>query len=354
MAQHFVRLIDLPDHDTNTDAIVERLKTFLRSLRAAQAGWPKSGRQADGLVDYEDNLRIFRHAQKLVERRHRANGLQHLSNAERERLRRLLGEVPAVTLAREHRADEIAAALHEDMPWMAPATEAAWDALRRGCRLGEPIRIGPLVLVGPPGIGKTAWAHRLAELLALPACTLDASQGLASFALAGTERGWRTAQPGRPIETMIETRTANPVIVIDELCKAGGLASGHGVNLAFLPSLLGLIEPESARRWQCPFFRVRIDVSHLSWVMTANTVRTLPAPVRNRCRVLFLEDVTETELQNFAWRRGEALGLDAPATEAVVETIARAPELVQRRLSLRDVNRMLERAEILASRPILH
>ncbi len=177
---------------------------------------------------------------------------------------------------------------------------------------------------------------------------------MASFSLAGTERGWATAQPGRPLDTMLQHRIANPVIVIDEICKAGSMQTERGVSAAFLPALLGLLEPESSRDWNCPYFRVKLDMSRLSWVMLANTLRTVPEPVLSRTRVLPIPDLTPAQLKEFARRQGVARGLEAPAVEAVADALDRAPGVLPRRLTLRDVNRMLERAVELAARPLMH
>ena len=379
-----VRLIDLPDHDANSRAIEKRLTAFLTGLRQRRLllAWFRELRKREelfapepalpfeyedfrrlrsrvGLVRFgalpdKDQSRIKRRADALAKRRHKANGLGHLKEHERERLKGLMGEVPAAVMPSEHRADEIAAALYEEMPWMAPATEAAWHALRRSARLGEPVRVGPLVLAGPPGVGKTAWARRLAARLAVASTVIDASQGLASFSLTGTERGWSTSQPGRPLETMMDHRIANPVIVVDEICKASGLATTSGRSAAFLPALLGLLEPESAQDWHCPYHKVRIDMRHLSWVMLANTLWTVPEPVLSRARVLPIPDVTLEQLQGFARVRGKAMDLPAPAVDAIVEAVGQATDRLPRRLSLRDVNRMLERGQELAALPILH
>ena len=378
-----VRLIDAAQYDTDQAPIETRLTAFLLGLRrrrlllayfrdlrereqeAAPAPVPpydrddlRDLRRDAGLarsgLPWDVENRLKRRAAAVVARRHRAGGLDHLRKEDRERLKGLLGEVPAAAMPSEHRADEIAAALHAEMPWMAPATEAAWHALRRSARLGEPVRVGPLVLVGPPGVGKTAWARRLAGRLAVASTVIDASQGLASFSLVGTEKGWGTAQPGRPLETMIDNRIANPVIAVDEICKASGLTSMRGVSAAFLPALLGLLEPESAQDWHCPFFKVKVDMRHLSWVMLANTLRTVPEPVLSRARVLPIPDVTLEQLQGFARVRGEAMALPAPAVDAIVEAVGQAADRLPRRLSLRDVNRMLERAEELAAFPMKH
>ena len=401
MRMHSVKVLDLPDHDTRSEPIQERLEGFLTGLRQRRAltvyfdliedrkqrhapdqppplthddlndvkdavglhsfgalpAGPRSWPRRREPLPADDLSRIGRRVKTLVERRRRASGLTHLRDKDKDQaqqIRALAGKVPAPGLESEDRADEIAAALHEEMPWMAPATEAAWHALRRSGRLGEPVRLGPMVLVGPPGIGKTHWARRLADRLGTASCTIDASQGLASFSLVGTESGWASSQPGRPLETMMQHRIANPVIVVDEICKASSMRSTSGVSASFLPALLGLLEPESARDWTCPFFKVKLDMRHLNWVMLANTLATVPEPVLSRALVLPIPDVTLAQLKDFAIRRAAAMGLEAPAVDAVVETLDRAPAVLPRRLSLRDVNRMLERAVELAARPLMH
>ncbi len=381
---HAVRVIDLPQYDIDSAAIDKRLRAFLTDLRERRLllAWFSELRKREqmfapgpalpfewedfrrlrskarmrrfGSLPDRDHLRIKRRAEALAERRRKANGLDHLKEPEREQLKPLLGEVPAAVMPTEHRADEIAAVLHEEMPWMAPATEAAWHALRRSARLSEPVRVGPLVLTGPPGVGKTAWARRLAGQLAVASTVIDASQGLASFSLTGTEKGWATAQPGRPLGTMIADRIANPVVIVDEICKASSPVSSSGASAAFLPALLGLLEPESAQDWHCPYFKVKVDMRHLSWVMLANTLRTVPEPVLSRARVLPIPDVTLEQLQGFARVRGRAMALPDPAVDAIVEAVGQAADRLPRRLSLRDINRMLERAEELAALPILH
>ena len=197
----------------------------------------------------------------------------------RKRLLRLAGPVPAAVIRDAGQADAIAAELHETMPWMGPATENVWHALRRSARDGTPMRLAPLLLDGPPGIGRTTWAHRLADILGVPSLELDASKGLASFSLTGTERGWGTAQPGRPLETMLDGRTANPLVIVDEVDRVGGLRGASGISAAFTPALPGLLEPESARAWDCPYHRLKFDMGHISWVLTSNHLPWIPEPV---------------------------------------------------------------------------
>ena len=131
---HIVRLLDLRDHDTDVEPIRKRLTAHLRRLRARKLllayfrdfrDWER--RQAVGVVlpfldkralaGLKSEFRIGNRAEALAARREQANGLGHLKDkGQKDRLRRLMGDVPATTVATEHRVDEIAAALHEEMP----------------------------------------------------------------------------------------------------------------------------------------------------------------------------------------------------------------------------------------------
>ncbi len=312
------------------------------------------------LLTPRDRARVTHRAKAYAERCNAIvnDALAHLGKSKentervRKRLLRLAGPVPAAVIRDAGQADAIAAELHETMPWMGPATENAWHALRRSARDGTPMRLAPLLLDGPPGIGKTTWAHRLADILGVPSLELDASKGLASFSLTGTERGWGTAQPGRPLETMLDGRTANPLVIIDEVDRVGGLRGSSGISAAFTPALPGLLEPESARAWDCPYHRLRFDMSHISWVLTSNHLPCIPEPVLSRVRVLRLPHPTVEQLCGFARRLAGGGGLSDPAAEALVEAVERAGE--RWRLSLRDVNRMLARAVEMDSLPTVH
>jgi ATP-dependent Lon protease len=103
---------------------------------------------------------------------------------------------------------------------MGPATEAAWHALRRSVHRGDDgLHLLPLILNGPAGIGKSVWARRLAEMCAVPSCVIEVGSGSAGFRIAGLERGWSSAGPGRPLETILQARIANPILIVDDICK---------------------------------------------------------------------------------------------------------------------------------------
>ena len=282
-----------------------------------------------------------------------AAGVSHLKREEYDRLEPSLDGMQVTFVNDENWADEVAAKLHADMPWMGPATEYAWHALRLSAQRGEPVRIRPVILNGPPGIGKSVWARSLAAALEVAYADVDASKGGAGMALVGVERGWSTAQAGRPLDVMLAKRLANPLIVVDEICKAGSVSSTRGTRHAFSDALLSLLEPATAKAWDCPYFRLRFDMSHISWILTSNNVENVPEPVRNRCQLIEIPELSRDQLQDFAFKKGGELGLSEAALDSVVMAIDQALVVTGRRLSLRDVVRMLERAEVLDGRPRL-
>jgi len=111
-------------------------------------------------LDQEDDAKLSRRARKLTERRAAASGLKHLGSHDRRVLEVLRDGVRLVQIRSEDHADEIASALHTEMPWMAPAIDIFWKAMRRSVRIGDAgFRLSPLLLDGPPGIGKSMWGR---------------------------------------------------------------------------------------------------------------------------------------------------------------------------------------------------
>ena len=342
--------------------IEDRLRRFLkRTRRRAQERAVALGRMSedDCLDDYElvesaDLSRIKRRAIKLLERMHSATGMYHLSDQDKARLTPLRDGLPISRIVTEHEADEIAAALHAESPWMAPATEVIWRGLRASARNGLPgIRFDPLVLVGSPGIGKSHWARRLAHHLVVPVTEIDGTGEPASFALVGSQRGWSGAQLGKLMKTILEARHGGPLVIIDEIEKVGETTSTRGTRHALSEALLPLLERMTAERWQCPFFQASFDMSWVNFVMTANSRVGLPEPLISRAVILDLPDLTVGQLRQFTQAEAVRRNLPEPARDAIFEVFDRAPS-ADLSLSLRTVSRMLDRAEALISKPILN
>lgn len=273
-------------NDTPTAADLERrFSRFLRNLRERQQAALQIESKVDGgfegaleffssTLSNKDKMKIANRAVRYVERQDAASGMQHLRTDDRNTLRRLENGVTVSRVLTEHDADFIAAALHEEMPWMVPATEHIWHALRKSVREDLPgFQFAPLLLLGPPGVGKSHWARRLGQLLEVPTTIVEATGEPASFALIGSQRGWSTAGPGKIMETVLGEKRADPIIIVDEVEKAGEVNSDKGQRYNLTDALLPLLERMTAKTWQCPYYRVNFDLSWVGWILTANSLR---------------------------------------------------------------------------------
>lgn len=330
------------------------LHVLRQSPSAAEGEFDDDAERLEGLhlVSRGDLDRIEQRVSRLLKRRKAASGLAHLNQKDRDQLEVLKDGAMLIGVPSEHRADELAAALHAEMPWMAPATEIVWHAMRRSVREGQPgLRLPPLLLDGPPGIGKSHWARRLGEVIGTPTSIIEATGENASFGVAGVQRGEGSARPGRLLDTLLQTGIANPIMVVDEVEKAGRPASTKGVTFGLAEALLQLLEPMTARHWSCPYYQVRFDMSWVNWVLTANSHRWLPEPLLSRCPPILLRDLTSTELTGFVRQQARQRGISEVATEATVAALADRRSRGHRP-SLRIALRLLQRAEDLDHAPI--
>lgn len=328
--------------------IERRLMNHLYQLRRRQGV-----AREDSPLEGADRIKIKRRADAYRNAVDRMSGMAHLDNKDRNRLEVFRSGAELKPVETEHRADEIASALHAEMPWMAQATERVWQDMRASVRNGDPApRLRPLLLVGPPGIGKSFWARLLGDELLVPTTVIEATGEPAAFSVTGSQRGWGTAGPGKPLEGIIASGVANPVIVVDEVEKAGIVESSIRQRFSLTEGLLPFLERFSAATWSCPYFRVSFDMSWITWVMTANSLNGLPAPFLSRCPPMHLPSLSSTDLHGFATREGRRRDLPDDAIGAVHEVIdaIEKPQLV----SLRSVVRMLDAMDQVLSRPVLH
>ncbi len=299
--------------------------------------------QEDARLPATERQVIKRRAERISRCYSAATGLTHLKSEDTKKLEGLSQGVRLARVATEHQADELAAALHAEYPWMGPATETVWHGMRRCAREGDPgLRLPPVLLDGPPGIGKSAWARALGNLINVPTMVYEATNESASFGLVGSQRSWGNANPGRLITSILEHRVGNPVVVVDEVEKSGRAESTKGHAYSLTDALLPLLEPLSAANWSCPYFEVKFDMSYVMWIMTSNNAFRLPEPLLSRCPPIRLQEITPVQLISFARREGLRKSLDEVSIEAVVEAIKRYGHF---NLSLRTVVRMIGRAE---------
>lgn len=175
------------------------------------------------------------------------------------------------------------AVLTAEFPWAAEAIDAVLRDVGFQGAFGEGwTRFRPLLLAGPPGTGKTRLARRIGQLLGCGYGEISAAGSADNRLLAGTARGWATAAPSFPIQVIRRCETANPVILVDEIDKT----RADGRNGDMRQTLLGLLEPTTARAWLDEALTAPVDLSGVSWVMTANDAHALRGPLLTRMRVV--------------------------------------------------------------------
>jgi ATP-dependent Lon protease len=144
----------------------------------------------------------------------------------------------------------------------------------------------PILLVGPPGSGKSRMVRRLAELLQLPFLNIAVGGSHDSKVLMGTSRGWSTGMPTPLLTPLLQHKTASALVLLDELDKPG---SGNEGPSAITSVLLGLMEPETAARYRDPFLLTSCNLSRLIYVGTANSLQ-MPKPLLSRFTVVLVPE----------------------------------------------------------------
>jgi len=187
-----------------------------------------------------------------------------------------------------------------------PNFHAVLDDVRRQLALCEDSRdaleITPMLLLGPPGVGKTHFAREIAQLLGTGMGFVSMSSLTAGWVLSGASSQWKGARPGKVFETLVDGQYANPVIVVDEIDKAGG---EHAYDP--LGALYSLLEHDTAHQFIDEFAEVPIDASQVIWVATANDERAIPEPILNRVNVYEVQTPDRDAARRIALRLYEGI-----------------------------------------------
>jgi ATP-dependent Lon protease len=166
-------------------------------------------------------------------------------------------------------------------------------ALSQDCQDG--LEVTPILLLGDPGIGKTHFAKKLADLLGTGMNLVPMSSMTAGWLLSGSSSQWKGAKPGKVFEALIEGQYANPVIVVDEIDKAASDAQYDPLG-----ALYSLLEHDTAGHFTDEFAEVAIDASQVIWITTANDPRSIPDPIMNRMNVFEIAAPTLEQARSIA------------------------------------------------------
>src|SRR3954469_13830515 len=185
--------------------------------------------------------------------------------------------------------------LFEELPNFREVLEDIRKHLALCVDSNDSIELPPMLLLGEPGIGKTHFARKLAELLGTGFGFVPMSSLTAGWVLSGASSQWKNAKPGKVFDTFLNGEYANPVIVVDELDKA----SSDG-QYDPLGALYELLESDTAGRFVDEFVEVPIDASGAVWLATANEAARIPEPLLNRLAVYEIERPDEAGSRRIA------------------------------------------------------
>lgn len=238
-----------------------------------ESDWRKTSASIFSHADVSEQLRLL-----TVE----SGDTSHLTSDESARFAKLcwLTEQPArkpLLMGTQQMREELGE-LRQTCPPFVAVTDLVDRAVALSLLTEAALSLPPLLLVGPPGVGKTHYTKAMATVLGTPVHAWScATNSDAMQLISGHPTSWRGARMGLMTEALVASSSASPVFLMDEVDKFLTHRDEHPHHV-----LLNVLEAENSAALLDEYLRVRFDASHAIFIATANDVSALPAFILDR------------------------------------------------------------------------